>query len=251
MNGDILINNVERKNHKGVWIASVTTIVLIVVVAIIIIAMNLSAKKRYDKIVEVEGYDSLGLSISAEMKEDLGAQLYYLLKNHFDSVDDSGVIVGAIRPETANYTIEDSVEVVSFIVDIDEFEQTYNVTLSWSDSYEMDDGILIECTKKALSKYPQAKCYGMYTNSDSIGLYLPNELTLDSGEQIIMEYGYTNEDGKEIVDIEVNSCGVKTVDELALSKAKSWIRMQGLDAEAFLYRVKPLYENCITSGGDR
>lgn len=250
MDSDVLIHNTENRSHKVIWIVLIIVVALLVIITVVVV-MNLSPKRRYDKIVEVKGYDNLGLSIPVETKEDLGAQLYYLLNSHFESIDDLDEIIGVVRPETASYNIEEGVETASFILDIDKFEQTYNVTLSWSKSYEIDDGILIECTKKTESKYPQAKCYGMYTSSDSIRLYLPNELTLDSGEQIIMEYGYTNEDGKEIVNIEVDSCGVRTVDELALSTAKSWIRMKGLDTEAFLYKMIPLYNNCISSGGDK
>ena len=250
MSEDIIIRNdkniaaLKRRRRISIAVGAVVAIGLIVGLIILLVHV---ATKRYD-VVRVSNFSELSRRVPDKAQEEFGGYLYHLLRQHFEVPANGADIIATIRPETFNVTSSGGVDTAEFIVDIEDYKQSYDAVLSWSDKVELAESARIECTTKDKSKYPDVDCYGMNTTSNSIESYLPHELYLEAGEKVELEYGFTTSDGQDIVIITVSSCGNRGLEEEALSKTRSWVQKQGIKDENVFYKLEPIYNNCILGG---
>ena len=244
----IMINNTNTKNTKKMWLIVVGISLIVITTIVIVILASRNTQTRYEHMIKVEGYNELDVSIPLSVREDFGAQLYYLLEQHHELSMDSSEEVAVIRGESLTKDLGGEIKIVSFIVDIDNLQQTYRIVLNWSDTEEVLDNVSIECVSKSESNYPDTECHGMTTSSDSIVYLLPNTLNLKNGQKVQLEYGFTTSDGKDIVTIVVDSCGDKDLEKNALSAAEEWVESQGFDLDEILFEMNSVYKNCSLKG---
>ncbi len=152
-----------------------TLIILSLFVAGIIVIVSIILSSLMDhfqsmKYVAMEEYPE---SIPSELREGLGIQLKNILVLNNEAKEDD-IISGAIRKGTYLEKSEEEITTADFIVDIDSFKQSFIVALSWSDTKEIADAILIRCPTRAQSKYPDSFCKSMYdttTDAENIEKY--------------------------------------------------------------------------------
>ena len=150
------------KNKNKIVIAVILGIgALTIVLLAIIFAQSVSHQKE---IVSISNYPD---SLQDDMKSNLEIQLRRLLDLNFGASGEIG-ISAEIRQNTFLQDINDGVVTSSFLIDIDAYKQTYSVIMSWSDTVEISDGILISCPEARLMKYPEVNCVAMYDDSQDV-----------------------------------------------------------------------------------
>lgn len=245
MDGDIVINNDSNENNQRKKMIWLVTCALMFVVAICVVAVMFLQKPRRRDMVRIANYDELGFSIPEEAREEYGGYLYYLLKQHFEVPEDGNNIVALVRPETFEVLTVGETNTVKFIIDVEDYEQSFNNLLSWSTVYYLPESVSIECTVKGESKYPDKVCYGMTTTSNSLKLYLPDAIELESDAEVQLEYGYTTSDGRDILKIIIPSCGDESIIKESLNGVKLWVYEHGFDSETIEYKVEQSYSDCV------
>ena len=139
----------------------------VAVLVIVGISVGVIFYQNYIHRTEVVKIENLPTEIPDELSESLETKLKNLLKNSFDAPDDA-IISANMREGTYNKDEDGGLTSVSFLVDIDEYKQTYEIMIGWSDVKIVPDPILISCPAKRLMKYPEIKCEAMYGSSQDI-----------------------------------------------------------------------------------
>lgn len=228
---DGLLKNLSRKQ----WIGLVTAVAgLIVVVAVVIAIAIINNYRSQYEYVNIMNYPS---ELPVDMRNELEVQLKRVLVLKFEAPEDS-VIRGEIREETLRINDSSAENNASFIVDIDEYRQSYNIVMSWSSSAEIKNGVLISCPEQDLMKYPDMVCKAMYDNSQDLineeryPLYseLPiivDEYDVASRSSVHYEIrGYFNADNKLVIIINDYSGG-------NYEKALTEVRKRGYDTGGY------------------
>lgn len=218
----------------------------LIIVALIILLYFITLSPSPSSIITIVDYNSLPISIPQEKRDELSSQVYYLLTENFDVPEESNATTAVIRPETFTDTSNDSISTVSFIMDIDAYQQSYQAYVSWSNTGEwLPEDILIECAENSLSKYPNVPCYGMYFNSDDIDLYLPYTGTIENGLEYTIKTRYYP-DGEPYLEVAIDSCGNQTILDQALAAAKAWLTSNQLNPNDYTFEVPSHY--CADGG---
>ncbi|MBQ7202366.1 hypothetical protein IJS18_03230 [Candidatus Saccharibacteria bacterium] len=150
-----------KPNYKPMSLKKLAVLSLFVAGIIVIVSIILSSLMNHFQSMEHVSFEKYPETMPTELREGLGVQLKNLLEiNGIASEDD---IVKAVIREGAYFEkTEDDVTTADFIVDIDDYQQSYLVTMSWSDTKEISDAIIIHCPTRAQSKYPESFCKSMY-----------------------------------------------------------------------------------------
>lgn len=226
-------DNLKRRNNLIIGIG-------IAVLAIIGISIGVLLYRNHvhrTEIVEIENFSS---EVPSELSESLEIKLKNLLKNNFNAPDDA-IISAKMREGTYSRDESDDLTSVSFLVDIDEYKQTYEVMIGWSDKKVVSDPILISCPVKRLMKYPEANCIAMYNDSQDLENIEKNPIY--EKLPIIVDYfdyysrkgiryevrGYFNEDNELVLTVVDYSGG-------NLENAKKKVRELGYNPED--YKIK-------------
>lgn len=226
---------------EKITIISVASLAVLGVVAIIVGAV-LNAYYTPSNYVKVSDYDDLPVSVPQDIREDLSLQLYYLLSRNFDVPEQPGATVATIRPDSyQNSSASDSIISISFIADVDRFQQSYNIGLSWStDGKKLPENVSTECVINSLSKYQGVECYGTYQNSNSIELYVPySNYTPSGGFFTVRQRYYTN--GEGYLEIAIDSCGNQAILDEALASAKTWLESNSLNPDDYSFELPTHY----------
>lgn len=175
----------------------VVAIVMAQVVVILILVSCLMVAFRPKTHVEVQ--DGGDNSIPEDSWTGMKNELWYLIQNNVEDVTRSKIDDAVIREGTYEETTEDDITTATFLLDIDSLKQTYSVTISWSNTVKLSDGLAINCPRKDEMKYPETVCYGMYNDSYSLDLYLPHDLVVsENGKEYNYGAIYEGEDVNEI-----------------------------------------------------
>lgn len=153
-------NDFLRSKRVKIMIACLIALILIIVVIVAVV-------RNYDyqtKIVSVKNYPS---ELRSEMRENLEMQLRRLLDANYGA-EGKVEIEAVVREGTFLQDMNDEVANYSFLVDIDEYQQTYEVVMAWSNVIEVPNGIMISCPETRLMKYPEAECVAMYNTSQDV-----------------------------------------------------------------------------------
>ena len=238
-----IVNDSEPKKSNFIWtVLCLIGVIVALIVAVVVWWMN---KPKLPEVVDVTNYSSIEDVLPSEAQGALRAQLYYLLSQHFDVPDEVKKVKAEIRQDTYKEKNNGDVISASFILDIDEYQQTYKVSISWSETIkELPIDVLLDCARRDEAKYPDAMCYGMYNNSDSVNLYLPYEGTTSLGDKYSLEFGYYDEDGTEKVLVKVNDCGNKDRTNVAVEDAKKYIKSINLDITKLKFVPVSNYSGC-------
>ncbi len=198
-------NNLFKKNSVIIGIG-------ITVLTIIIISISMILYQNHVRRTEIVEIENLPADLPKELRDSLETKLKNLLKNNFDAPDDA-VISANMREGTYNKDEDKGITEVDFLVDIDEYKQTYDVMVSWSEEEVIPEPILIACPSKKLMKYPEARCIATYNSSQDLENIADNPIY--EKLPIIVDYfdyysrkgiryevrGYFNEDNELILTV--------------------------------------------------
>ena len=210
---------------KTIGIIGAVFVAIVVVISIVASIMRGQAWERAH--VEITGIPN---SIPKEQIESLELQLKNMMVAKAGVKEDEKV-KATIRDGSYSEKTDDGITTAEFLIDVDAFQQTYIVSVSWSDTKEISDGIVIKCPSKKQSKYPDSFCKSMYNtttdveNIENNPIYekLPIEVdSFDFGARRAIHYeirGAFNEEGTLVLTIVDYSGGQK---ENAISKIKSY-----------------------------
>ena len=110
--------------------------------------------------LRLENIDQVGSDLSSQEISDLEGFIWQSLQDSYGFNDDKSEIIALIRPSSFVWTENEGIKSFEFLVDIDEFKTTYQVSFSLvrgEGFYESPD---IGCPVKELRKYPENCCRG-------------------------------------------------------------------------------------------
>lgn len=235
----------SRNTIIGILALSFIIVILIIsIVAIITNRLHNTTSTESANYFAVKNYDDLSINIPTQAQESLNSQLYHLLSSHFN-LSPSAKTIGTIRPDT----VKSLGSSASFIMDIDAYQQSYNIKLAWSDQPDsIPADAVIECATRDQSKYPDVPCFGMYYNSDSPALYLPYNGTLPSGASFSATFSHMDNYQNNYIIVSVQDCGSSSLKDAAVSAVKKYLRTAGnLDSEQFIYQTTSDNSQCINN----
>ena len=223
----------RKSGEKKILVAMIVGVV--VAAGALIAAFWYQDYLRGFEIVRIENYPD---ALPVTMRENLEKQLRGLLDLHF-AAGDEDKITATVREGTYREDEREEMSSAEFVIDIDEYQQTYAVVMNWSTVVEVPDAILIACPDVAMMKYPEQDCKAMYNdtqdlvNAERYPLYgeLPiivDDFDFASRSSIHYEMrGYFNEQNELVMVINDYSGGNY---EAALSK----IRALGYSPEEYI-----------------
>lgn len=214
----------------------------VIILAVIGISIFAIWKERHDYRREALILSNYPSELPGSIKSNLEIQLRRTLGMGFE-LDENAVVTGVVREGT--FELNDGGDYIynsTFLVDIDEYRQTFLVTASWSTSrqVEVPDGIVISCPPNDLMKYPESTCVSAYNSSNSIEMYLPYSGVIPSGESFtVRQRRYL--DGTPYLEIAVDSCGNQKILDEALEVVRDWITSVNIDPDLFKYELPTHY----------
>lgn len=135
------------------------TLVIVLIAVILSIVESQSWTKSH---VTITGYPE---SMPKAQVESLGLQLKNLLVAKAGATDEDKVSA-VIRSDSYGTKTDQDITTANFLIDVDDFKQTYKVIMDWSKKVEVSDGIIIRCATTKESKYPESHCVSMYDNTE-------------------------------------------------------------------------------------
>ena len=200
------------RQNKPISLKTLSVLSLFVAGKIVIVSIIISSLMNHFQSMEYVAMDEYPESIPAELRDGLGVQLKNLLVLNAGAKEDD-IITATIRKDTYFEKTEEEITTADFIVDVDDFKQSYLVALAWSDTKEISDAITIRCPTRAQSKFPQSFCKSMYdttTDAENIEKYplykeLPIEVDeFDFGARQAIHYeirGQFNQEGELVLTV--------------------------------------------------
>ena len=224
---------------------SIIAVVIIVVISIVgIIIQNIVNTSNSLDFVEISNFEELPETPPKKLQNGLDSIISGLLAYKVGA-EMNKTTSGIIRNDTSEFRSDNGIKSVRFIIDMDEYQQSYNVAMSWSDVEEVPQPVSVECTRREQSKYPDEKCYGMHYDSDSVNLYLPYEGELKSGNEFTAASGIIDSYGVQHITVTAHDCGDEMIREEAVEAVKDYIKKTGgLNPEQFVYSRVSDYGNC-------
>ena len=145
--------------------------------------------------------------------------LYGVIKENSTDFNSHKIFEGTAREYQEQQ--KDKSTSATFIVDFDDIKQSYFVSVFWPDPDNGAPNIIISCPLSN-SKYPETPCKTESNSSIEIADFLPYDGKLDSGENYTITYKYSGSD--PYIEVQINSCGNKTLVSSALKSAKEWLK---------------------------
>lgn len=163
----------------------------------------------------------------------------------YNNVTDATIREGSVVTSSKSYPDGSIYYTSSFFVDIDSIRQTYSASISWyNQSSNADDTINLTCPKISDSKYPESTCQTFDSNNNDVNLWLPYELTLDTGEKVIVKDTTIERNGKTL-QIYLYSCDdLNPPLEDTEGIVKTWVKETVKDPLADKYQYHVRYGYC-------
>lgn len=156
------MNKKEKKQSLSVH--TIVVFATVVLLAIIGISTFFVIRNNVIKEAQAVSINEYPEGLPEDVYENIGLQLKNILKEKFDASEEEK-IEAEIRSDSIERLKDSNIYTMKFLVDIDEYKQTYLVSASWSDTVEVSDGIVISCTNRSQSKYPDSMCKSMYNTT--------------------------------------------------------------------------------------
>ncbi|MBQ1373369.1 hypothetical protein IIY66_01015 [Candidatus Saccharibacteria bacterium] len=218
----------KTKNIKIIAMVGLICLALIVVVSAI-------RELTYTKIVDLYNINQVDTGLSGEEISDLEKYIWQSLKNSQKYGDDKDGIVALIRPSSFEKKIENGVALYRFLIDVDEFEVTYEISFGLVGNKGFYEPPTVTCPLPSQMKYPETKCIGTQTklNVTVFDFDLPYHFRLNSGEYVIVTAAYSD-DGQEYLNVEVSSCGDSGVKNMAREEVEEWLASLGHERDDYV-----------------
>lgn len=224
------------------WLIVIIPFVIVIAVLIFVLVGMLIPKKYEDIILENPQVISDKIS-SGEMKQ-FRYELLYFLEPHYVA---EGTVVSDIyirSDSVASFKTYDSAgdyNRISFLIDIDSIQQTFEVNILSTDVEQTDSKVKITCPKVSESKFPDSVCDDATSIEmlPSVKNYLPHEMALASGEKVLVKK-IIYKSGIQL-EIYLYSCDEKNPPmEETKELVKKWVEEIG-DERNYNYNVRTGY----------
>ena len=219
----------KNKNIKTIIIAVLSFFALIVVIAAI-------RELTFKKPVDLYNIDQINTGMTDEEINDLEKYIGESLSANSKYKDKNGVKV-LVRPASFERKERDGVALYRFLIDIDEFRDTYEVSFGLFGDKGFYEPPRVACPLSVQMKYPETNCVGQRatTSVSTFEFKLPYYFRLNSGEFVTVTAEYAD-DGKEYLNVRVSSCGNTEIMNNARTEVEKWIK--SLDYEPDDYEIK-------------
>ena len=168
--------------------AAILSIVAFFALIIIVSAIGIASRVNADvsSRITLDNYPS---SLPHSEKKPLEIQLRRVLALS-QSVPEKGRIYGALRSSDVAVLTDSEISSASFLVDIDEFKTTFRVSLSWSKTVSVPDGITISCPTLEETLYPDSPCLAPDGSSSKTSTLLKENPILSAFPLIIDDFDF-------------------------------------------------------------
>jgi len=147
----------DAKKLRNVKIvAGIILIVAVVAVVIGVLINVIFAEKK----VELYNIDQVNSGLSSGEVGDLEEFIWQSLKDLQGFDEDKKGIIALVRPSSYIWYEKDGVKSYEFLMDIDEFKATYEVSFALVDGEGFYESPNITCPPSELMKYPETDCQG-------------------------------------------------------------------------------------------
>lgn len=224
------MGNNKNKNAKAIMIAVLACFAVILVFSAI---MTLATRKP----VDLYNIDQINTGMTDKEIDDLEKRIGESLKANAGYKDRAGV-KALVRPASFERKEKDGVVLYRFLMDVDEYEDTYEVSFGIMNEKGFYEPPTVVCPLPEQMKYPGTNCEGQRTAAGAsvLGLKLPYYFRLESGEFVTVTSEYIG-DGKNYLDVKVSSCGDADVMKAAKVGVEKWIKSQEHDPDDYDIRV--------------
>lgn len=219
----------NNKNIKIVLMTGLGCLVLIVLIAAI-------STLTFRKPVDLYNIDQINTGMTNQEIDDLEKYVGESLKANEEYKDKVG-IKALIRPASFERKEKDGVVLYRFLMDIDEYKATYEVSFGLVNGKGFYEPPMVACPLPAQMKYPETNCVGQRASSNvsTFEFKLPYYFRLASGEFVTVTSDY-DDDGREYLNVRVSSCGNAEIINTARAEVEKWIK--SLEYEPSDYEIK-------------
>ncbi|MBQ3296996.1 hypothetical protein IJH01_02650 [Candidatus Saccharibacteria bacterium] len=219
------------KNQRIIIVSLLAGVIIVILLALLSVLL---AQKPL-KLVNLDQVDS-GLSNSEV--GDLERFIWESLQRTQGFDNETNEIIALIRPSSFSKVEQDNITNYSFLIDVDEFKATYQVSFALMGNKGFYEAPMVDCPTPDLMKYPETYCKGEKTStlSVTVGRSLPYYFNLASGELVTVTSG-RDEASKEVLNIRVSSCGDEVIKSEARKEVESWIQSLGYEPSDYQFNV--------------
>ncbi len=207
-------------------------IILIVVAAgvAIVFLVALLGTMMSTKRLELYNIDQIDSGLSGREIGELEGYLWQSLQRNHGFSDDKDGVIAIVRPSSFTKTTDMGVTSYSFLMDVDEFRATYQVSFALMKGKGFYESPMVDCPAPELMKYEGAYCQGEKTStlSTTIGRSLPYYFNLDTGELVTVMRD-VDVGGSDYLKVRVSSCGDAAIVERATEAVQQWIKSLGYE----------------------
>ena len=211
-----LYGNLSKGQRVGLLILSQ----FVVVIMIVLILQPVFREREH---VEIQDGNAVSVGVPDEVWENFEETLWQVISSNVNDVERNVIDDIVVRDGSYEEIVKGGAKSANFIVDIDSIQQTYVVSIGWSDNVALygPNNVSIECPPRDQMKYPDTICYGMYNNIYSLDLYLPYAVYPEGHDEDDVEptapnYIIHGDEDDKTIDIEVSVCNAEKYHQEAL-----------------------------------
>lgn len=219
----------NNKNIKTILITILACFALIVIIAVIRV---LTLRKP----IELYNVDQINTGMTDQEIDDLEKYVGESLSANEEYKDKVG-IKALIRPASFEKQEKDGVVLYRFLMDVDEYRATYEVSFGLVNGKGFYEPPTVACPLSTQMKYPETNCVGQRATAkvSTFEFKLPYYFRLEGGEFVTVTAEYAD-DGREYLNVRVSSCGDTGIMNAARAEVEKWIK--SLDFEPSDYEIK-------------
>ncbi|MEE0888571.1 MAG: hypothetical protein U0L97_05205 [Candidatus Saccharimonadaceae bacterium] len=220
-----LIGLRNKRNDMEYDVKKIKKIVTVVVSLLVLIIMIAAIKDAMTaKRLDLYNIDQVNIGLSGSEISDLEKYIWQKLKGTYNYDDDKAGVIALIRPSSFEKKRDNIVDLYRFLIDIDEFRATYEVSFGLVEGQGFYESPTIACPLPSQMKYPEESCVGrqMTTTKTIFEFELPYSFRLENGEYVTVTSKYSTK-GQEYLNIEISSCGDTDLMNEAEARVKEWL----------------------------
>ena len=219
------------KNQRIILISLLAGIIIVILMAILNVLL-------VRKPLDIYNLDQIDSGLTNSEVGDLERFIWESLQRTQGFDDSKSEIIALVRPSSFSKITKDGITNYSFLVDVDEFKATYQVSFALVGNKGFYEAPMVDCPTPDLMKYPETYCKGEKTSTMSvtIGRNLPYYFNLSSGELVTVTLG-RNEANEEVLNVRVSACGNETIVAEARDKVNVWIKSLGYEPSDYKLNI--------------
>lgn len=216
------------KRQRVILVAVAVGFVAVILISLLNI---LTATKK----LNLANFDQVESKLSSAQVGQLEDFIWESLQRTQGFDDGKREIVALVRPSSFTRTEKDGIVSYDFVVDVDEFKATYEVSFALMRGKGFYEAPVVDCPVASLMKYKETECVSEKTSglSASLGRYLPYYFYLDSGELVTV----TMTNG-ESLSARVSACGNEAIVAQTKAAVREWALGLGYELGAEQIKVE-------------